>query len=355
MSEAPHLDLNHSSLHDLASLSPETPAAHSNGTTKLQNGTQNGFVNSATTTAQEAMAPNGSKKNSQSIKETVTNGPVAQNVKAEAAKTSDEFADLANARQTPDTPAATGQPLTHYHSLFYRLLSWKNPRATGIAFASSVAFIFAARYLNVIRYFFKIGYLTLGVTATAELGGKLAFGRGLTTQFRPKRYFTIPKASLERLLDDLEQFINFFVIESQRIVFAENVYTTGAAFFASLISYFLIKFVPFWGLSLIATTIAFLGPLIYIKNKELIDSQIQQGYNLVNQQATQIKDITMQHTGNAAQTIQGYTKDLTAKTQETINSYRGRSASPEVKREFPAAPTHELPAEKKAPVAEPVL
>jgi hypothetical protein len=65
-------------------------------------------------------------------------------------------------------------------------------------------------------------------TATAELGGKLAFGRGLTTQIRPKKYFTIPKASLERLLDDVEQFINFFVIESQRVVFAENVYVTGA-------------------------------------------------------------------------------------------------------------------------------
>jgi hypothetical protein len=65
-------------------------------------------------------------------------------------------------------------------------------------------------------------------TATAELGGKLAFGRGLTTQVRPKKYFTIPKASLERLLDDVEQLINFFVIESQRVVFAENVYVTGA-------------------------------------------------------------------------------------------------------------------------------
>lgn len=59
----------------------------------------------------------------QNIKDTVTNGPVAQNVKAEAAKTSDEFADLAHSRQTPENPAATGQPLTHYHSLFYRLLS----------------------------------------------------------------------------------------------------------------------------------------------------------------------------------------------------------------------------------------
>lgn len=39
-------------------------------------------------------------------------GPVAQNVKAEGAKTRDEFADLANARTIPDHKAATGQNLT---------------------------------------------------------------------------------------------------------------------------------------------------------------------------------------------------------------------------------------------------
>jgi ABC-type multidrug transport system fused ATPase/permease subunit len=112
--------------------------------------------------------------------------------------------------------------------MFYRLLSWKNPRATGIAFASTVVFIFAARYLNVIRYALKLLYLTLGATVTAEVAGQLAFGRGLTSQFRPRQYFTVPKASLERLLDDVEQIINFVVIESQRIVFAENVYASGA-------------------------------------------------------------------------------------------------------------------------------
>jgi ABC-type multidrug transport system fused ATPase/permease subunit len=162
-------------------------------------------------------------------------GPVAQNVKAESAKTRNEFADLANSRQTPDHTAANGQPLTHYHSLFYRLLSWKNPRATAISFVVSVLFIFAVRYLSVIPFLLKILYMVLGITATAEFAGKLALGRGLTAQFRPKTYFTIPKASLERFLDDAEQFINFFVIESQRIIFAENVYITGAV---SLALYF---------------------------------------------------------------------------------------------------------------------
>lgn len=70
--------------------------------------------------------------------------------------------------------------------------------------------------------------MTLGTTAAAELAGQLTIGKGFTSQFRPRQYFTIRKASLERLTDDIEQFTNFFVIESQRILFAENVYTTIA-------------------------------------------------------------------------------------------------------------------------------
>jgi hypothetical protein len=125
-----------------------------------------------------------------------------------------------------------------------------------------------------------------------------------------------------------------------------------------LISYFLIKFVPLWGLTLIATTVAYLGPLVYIKNKEVIDAQLEKGYNIANQQATQLKDLGAQYTGNAAKTVQGYTKEYTAKAQETINNYRGRSASPEVKKEnFPNAPVHEPVSEEssESSVAEPAL
>ena len=95
--------------------------------------------------------------------------------------------------------------------------------------------------MNLIRYIFKSSYMVLGATATAEVIGQLAFGRGLTSQFRPRQYFTIPKASLERMTDDVEQLINFFVIESQRVVFAENVYVTVAVSLAPLnntLSYF---------------------------------------------------------------------------------------------------------------------
>lgn len=57
------------------------------------------------------------------MKDTLGNGPVADKVKDQQAKTSSEFSNLANSRTKPDQGAATGQPLTHYHSFFYNLLS----------------------------------------------------------------------------------------------------------------------------------------------------------------------------------------------------------------------------------------
>lgn len=64
-------------------------------------------------------------------------GPVATKVKEQKDKASAELSDLAASRQTPATPAATGQPLTHYHSFFSELLSWKNPRK--LTFVTPVA------------------------------------------------------------------------------------------------------------------------------------------------------------------------------------------------------------------------
>lgn len=72
------------------------------------------------------------------------------------------------------------------------------------------------------------------MTATAEVLGKLVLSQGLASSFRPRRYYTIPHEALESILEDVEQLINFFVIEFQRIVFAENVIHTIAVSFKVL-------------------------------------------------------------------------------------------------------------------------
>ncbi len=47
-------------------------------------------------------------------------------------------------------------------------------------------------------------------------------GTGVVASFRPRKYYRVPKETLETFLDDIEQLVNFFVIEFQRILFAEN-------------------------------------------------------------------------------------------------------------------------------------
>jgi len=340
---APQLDLpvKHENLLDLGD-SPnfikEEPTEPANGTTLSS------AKDSAVNTASSTMASIADHPVTKDVKDTVFNGPVGQTVSRETAKTGNEFQDLANSRTTPEKPAATGQPLTHYHSLFYRLLSWKNPRATGITFATVVLFIFAARYLNVLRYALKALYTILGVTALAEGAGKALLGNGFATQLRPRKYWTIRKESLERFTEDLEQLINFGIIEFQRVVFVENIWVTAGAFISSFISYYLIKWLPLWGLSLIFTSVAFLGPLVYLQNKELIDAQLNHAGDLINAQASQVRDLAAQHTSQATEAIKGYTGDYTQKAQDYIGQVRGRangSSTPVGRSEFPAAPKNE--------------
>lgn len=176
----------------------------------------------------------------------------------------------------------------------------------------------------------EVHHLCFLVTAAAEIAGKLVLSQGLATSFRPKKYYTIPREALESSLEDVEQLINFFVIEFQRVLFAENVGVTVASFFAAVLSYWLIKIVPFWGLSLISVSCVYLGPLIYMTNKELIDEHISKASDVVNTQATQVKDLAGHHTARAQETVKAYAGDYSAKAQNYIGSARGRSTSPEV-------------------------
>lgn len=264
----------------------------------------------------------------QNVKDTINNAPITESVKQQSAKTSSEFSALAASRTTPAEPAATGQQLTHYHSFFYSLLSWKNPRASGIAYLATVAFIFVTRYLDVIRYAFKLTYMTLGITVVAEILGKSLFKTGLASQVRPHKYYTISKETLDSALGDVHELINFFVIESQRIVFAENVGASIAAFFGAFLSYWLVKIVPYWGLAVISTSVLFLAPLIYKTNKEFIDAQIETVARIANEQAEQVKQLAGHHAAKATEATKGALGEFSGKAQELVANARGRSVSP---------------------------
>ncbi|CAK7220232.1 hypothetical protein SBRCBS47491_004118 [Sporothrix bragantina] len=223
--------------------------------------------------------------------------------------------------------ASTQQPLTHYHSLFSDLLSWNNPRNTGIAYGAIVALIVAFRFLDVLRWGLRLTWIVLGVTVAAEIAGKLVLNKGFASQLRPRKYYTLSRESLDNVLGDVHELLNFFVIEAQRILYAENVYVSAAACVTAFLSYYLVKVVPYWGLALLSTTILFFAPLIYKTNKELIDDQLKQASDLVNAQTSQLRDVASKHTSHATEVTKQYMGDYTAKAQELLG---GRSAPVQV-------------------------
>lgn len=70
--------------------------------------------------------------------------------------------------------------------------------------------------------------MVLAITVAAEIAGKALINNGFATQLRPRKYYTIPRETLEAAIGDVHELINFFVIESQRVLFAENVYASVA-------------------------------------------------------------------------------------------------------------------------------
>ncbi|KAJ5769603.1 hypothetical protein N7520_004162 [Penicillium odoratum] len=285
-------------------------------------------------------------------------GPVVDNVKSEVSKTTGELQELKNSRVTPSTTTENGQPLTHYHSLLYSLLSWEQPRATAVSYASITGFIFAARYLPLLRWAFKFLYMSLGVTAAVEIAGHVILKKGIASSFRPRRYYTIPKETHEAVLEDLSQLLDFFLIEFQRILFAENVVHTVAAFTAAFLGYWLIRIVPVWGLTVIGVTTAYIGPLVYISNREIIDEQIKNLQDIVSAQTNQLKDLAGERTSHATGLMKQYVGDYSHKAQEYIGR---RSASPEmtklptpVKTEPVAEPAIQTEDFPEAPIVEPI-
>lgn len=109
---------------------------------------------------------------------------------------------------------------------------------------------------------------------------------------------------------------------------------------------------PFWGLSLIGTCVLYLGPLVYIQNREAIDSGLEHVGGVVSAQATQIKNLTAEHTGKATESIKSYAGEYTSKAQGYINARKPDTVSPN---DFPVAPKQEPVAEPAVPEQEPLL
>jgi len=260
-------------------------------------------------------------------------------------QTASDFRNLASGPSDADE-----QPLTYFHSFFYDLFSWKFPRATGFTFASTIIAILAFHYVNVLRYAFKGLYVLFAGAAVAEFAGKPFGVKGFASQLRPKRYYTVPRESIDIFFAEIHELMNFFVVEFQRLVFVENIFATIVAFLASALGYVLIKYIPIWGLLLLTSVVAFTAPLVYLQNQEAIDEQLSQISEIVNQKLTHARGMSEKYAQDAAAQARAATAQLGERFHE-ITAGR-KSPTPAVKNEKePIAPVSSSIREEDFPEA----
>jgi len=246
---------------------------------------------------------------------------------AEYRKTADELNQLGARVPGPSSEHKPEQYITHFHNFFYDLFTWKFPRATGISFAAALSLIITSGYVNILRYVFKAMYLLFAASAVAEFAGKPLGMQGFVSQIRPKHYAIIPRDALESVFAEIHELVNFFVLEFQRLLFAENIFATIVAFVASFIGYVAIKYISAWTLIFISTITAFTAPLIYLQNQEVIDAKLHEVNQIVNEKLTVARNTTEKYATEAANQakataaqLQERAFELTGQAKQSVNA-----------------------------------
>ena len=129
-------------------------------------------------------------------------------------------------------------------------------------------------------------------------------------------------------------------------------------FLATFLSYYLVKLLPVWGMALLATSVVFLGPLVYVMNKEIIDSNLEYAGQVVNEQAQQVRSVAGQHAGKGLESMKSYAGEYAGAASDLLGKSRQKIPPMQnsVKQEdFPTAPKTELPSEPDVKATEPAV
>lgn len=161
----------------------------------------------------------------------------------------------------PEHPGPFKQILAQPNS-FYKYFNWEDPIRTLALYLGGIITLLGAHYLPLTQIALKVGVTTFGVVSVTEFASRLISDTSLSARARPKEYKKIPEPVLNAVLKDVHDFIQYGVVQAQRVVFGQDLDKTFAAFLGFFALFWLTKMVsPFW-LAVIALTSIFIAPLV---------------------------------------------------------------------------------------------
>ncbi|KAM0547223.1 hypothetical protein ACHAPJ_010485 [Fusarium lateritium] len=209
--------------------------------------------------------------------------------------------------------------VAHQDSL-YKYISWEDPARTMGSYFAALSFMLAVHYLHITQLALKMSAIALGVMSMAEFAGRSFGPNNFLSRLRPREYKTVPEPTLNATLKDIHDFIQYAVVQAQKIIYAQDLDATFGAFVATTSLYFLIQFMSPFGIAVLGLTTIYIIPLVTSpRGKDIARDGMVRAQELSNAAVDK---------GNAlAQDSRATVSNLSSRAQDTAGDLRRRAGN----------------------------
>ncbi|KAM0351018.1 hypothetical protein ACHAPU_002796 [Fusarium lateritium] len=235
----------------------------------------------------------------------------------------------------------------------YKYISWEDPARTVGSYFAALGFLLAVHHLHLTQSALKYGAIGLGVMSLAEFAGRSFGPDNFVSRLRPRQYKTVPESTLNATLKDIHDFTQYSVVQVQRILFAEDLEKTFAAFALTSSIYFLCQFMTPFGITILGLTTIYIIPLVtsprgrgiardgMARASEISSAAADQASTLAQDSKATVSNLTARATGaasnmtanaqntasNLTSSAQSTASNLTSSAQETAGNLRQRAVN----------------------------
>ncbi|KAF5698010.1 hypothetical protein FMUND_15225 [Fusarium mundagurra] len=202
----------------------------------------------------------------------------------------------------------------------YKYISWEDPARTIGSYFAALGFMLAVHHMHLTQLTLKIMAIGLGVMSMAEFAGRSFGPNNFVSRMRPRQYKTVPESTLNATLKDIHDFIQYAVVQAQKIIFAEDLEKTFGAFAFTGSLYFLIQFMSPFGIAILGLTTIYIIPFVTSPRGRGIarDGMAR---------AQEISNTAVDQASSLAQDTKGTMANISSMAQDTAGNLRQRAVN----------------------------
>ncbi|KAI1853981.1 hypothetical protein JX266_001122 [Neoarthrinium moseri] len=151
--------------------------------------------------------------------------------------------------------------MSHRDSL-YKYINWEDPVHSIGSYLGLLGILVGAHYLPLTQLALKLAATGLGAVWVTEYAGRAFGDNTLVARLRPKEYRRLPESTLNATLKDIHDFIQYAVVQAQRIMFGQDLDKTFTALLGCTSLFWLLKVMSPFSMAILGLTSMYIIPLM---------------------------------------------------------------------------------------------